>query len=78
MAGLGAARAQWNAMLLRHVAADAYVALLEAARRHLGPCPAFAALWPAQVVCACVMISARVFVCVPTHVPIVLPASPSA
>ena len=48
MAGLGALRAQWNALLLRCVAADAYVALLEAARPLLGPSPAYAALWPAQ------------------------------
>lgn len=48
MSGLGAARAQWNASLLRHVAADAYVALLEVAKAHLGPSPAYAALWPSQ------------------------------
>ncbi|KAF5829451.1 hypothetical protein DUNSADRAFT_16062 [Dunaliella salina] len=52
MSGLGAARAQWNASLLRHVAADAYVALLEAAKAHLGPSPAYAALWPSQVASA--------------------------
>jgi len=52
MAGAGAARARWNAALLRLVAAPAYVALLHAAARELGPGPAYSALWPATAVAA--------------------------
>eukprot|EP00967_Tisochrysis_lutea_P136752 scaffold244336_cov18-Tisochrysis_lutea.AAC.1 len=51
MSGLGAARAQWNAALLRHVATDAYISLLEAAKTHLGPSLAYASLWPSQARC---------------------------
>lgn len=62
MSGLGAARAEWNAVLLKHVAADAYVALLESARDHLGAAPGYAALWPSEV-CVCLCVCAR-FSCV--------------
>ena len=47
MTGAGAARAAWNEALLADVAAPAYVALLEAAARALGPGAAYGALWPA-------------------------------
>jgi hypothetical protein len=69
MSGLGAARAQWNAMLLSQVAADAYVSLLDGARSHLGTISldAYAALWPSQVVgvCLCVLCVILLSLCVP-------------
>lgn len=72
MSGLGAARADWNAMLLKSVAADAYVALLDSARTQLGSTPAYAALWPSEVgffvrvrgpSCICVVVQVSVRCC---------------
>jgi hypothetical protein len=37
MAGVGAARAEWNVALLKEVMAPAYLELLKMAAQHLGP-----------------------------------------
>ncbi len=48
MAGAGAARARWNAALLADALGPAYLQLLLAAAREMGPTPAFFALFPGQ------------------------------
>jgi sacsin len=46
MAGAGAARARWNEALLSDAVAPAYLQLLSAAARELGPSPALWAMFP--------------------------------